>query len=168
LQGLYDGPAEAVSLSARLLAQNPRHAECARSPSRLEDTDPEEGALSTAELDARRIRAAKNQSLFREVNERIEELDASPSMLAEVEALRTIDFICECMDDACVDRVALPLARYEEIRSDGNSFVVAVGHNVPDVEDIVAEGDGYVVVRKVGAGIPVAKQLDPRSRAGRA
>jgi hypothetical protein len=44
---------------------------------------------STAELDARRVRAAKNQSLFREVNERIEQLaDRSPSPSSRTACVR--------------------------------------------------------------------------------
>jgi len=58
--------------------------------------------MSTTELDARRVRAAKNQSLFREVNERIEHLAAgeSASMFEELRLAREIDLACECTDEA--------------------------------------------------------------------
>jgi hypothetical protein len=43
-------------------------------------------------LDVRRDRAAKNQSLFREVNERIDELSGSATFLT---------FIWECANETC-------------------------------------------------------------------
>ena len=57
-------------------------------------------------LDARRVRAAKNQSLLREVNERIEQLaPGQKSMFDELQRARTIDLACECMDETCIERV---------------------------------------------------------------
>jgi hypothetical protein len=50
------------------------------------------------ELDVQRERAAKNQSLFREVNERIEELSASTSPTR---------FIGECANERCEEKVSL-------------------------------------------------------------
>ena len=44
--------------------------------------------------DMQRQRAAKNQSLFREVNEQIENLGETASFST---------FVCECMDEACVE-----------------------------------------------------------------
>jgi hypothetical protein len=45
----------------------------------------------TSDIEVRRERAARNQALFREVNERIEEL-STPSY--------SRGFICECQDGA--------------------------------------------------------------------
>jgi hypothetical protein len=107
--------------------------------------------------EAQRERAARNQSLFREVNERINELTDStlPS-----------SFICECTNEGCDESIPLTLTEYEEIRANGNRFVVLAGHEVSTVEEIVARGNGYIVVAKLGAGAPLAEQLDPRQRAG--
>ena len=111
---------------------------------------------SSTELDARRARAAKNQSLLREVNERIEHLSAGS---------RTIDFACECADDTCTNRVTMTIEEYEEIRADSNSFLVVPGHYDAAVEEVVRERASYVVVAKMGAGGTVAEELDPRKRA---
>src|SRR4051812_45951455 len=108
-----------------------------------------------SELDAQRERAARNQSLFREVNERLEELAGSvPSAF----------FICECLDQRCDEKVSLTTVEYERVRSEPNRFFVRPGHDVPDVETIVDATERYVVVSKLGAGAPVARQLDPRRR----
>jgi hypothetical protein len=110
----------------------------------------------TAALETRRQRAARNQSLFRDVNERIEELVASSAF---------VQFVCECCDDDCVTPLALTVQEYERVRAVGNNFVVAPGHDVPDVEEVVDASDRYVVVAKIGAGMAVAARLDPRRRA---
>ncbi len=78
--------------------------------------------------------------------------------------MRAVDFICECANEHCAERISLRLSRYEEIRANGHRFFVRPGHDVPEVEDIVDAGDGYVVVVKLGAGTRVADGLDPRSR----
>jgi hypothetical protein len=106
--------------------------------------------------ESQRERAARNQSLFREVNERIEDLSGNASFSA---------FICECMNEACDEPVSLTIEEYEHIRSDGNRFVVVQGHQVPDVEVVVESTDRYVVVAKLGVGAAVAEGLDPRKRA---
>jgi hypothetical protein len=120
---------------------------------------------STADLDAARVRAGKNQSLFREVNERIEQLaEGNQSIFEGLQRSRTIDLACECMDESCAERVTMTLSEYEQVRADSNSFFVLPGHNVPDVEEIVREETAYVVVSKLGVGAAVAEKLDPRKR----
>ena len=89
------------------------------------------------QLDARRRAAAKNQSLFREVNERIEEL-AGPASSAL--------FVCECLQDECDDRVSLTHAEYEAIRSRPDRFFVVDGHEFAEIEDVVETRDDYLVV----------------------
>ena len=111
---------------------------------------------SLGELDVQRERAAKNQSLFREVNERIEELAPSASF---------VEFICECANEECSELISLTREEYERIRGGPNRFFVIAGHDLRAVEEIVETTDRYVVVAKLGAGAPVAERLDPRKRA---
>jgi hypothetical protein len=85
-------------------------------------------------LDVRCERAARNQSLFREVNERIRELSGS-AMFAM--------FICECTDQTCDEAVSLTRQEYERIRSDSNSFFVVEGHEIREIEEIVDSADRY-------------------------
>jgi hypothetical protein len=109
-----------------------------------------------SELEGQRRRAARNQSLFREVNERIEVL-SSPASFA--------GFVCECMNETCDDQVSLTLEEYEHVRSGSNRFLVLPGHDVVEVEETVERGDRYLVVAKLGTGGDVAESLDPRRRA---
>jgi hypothetical protein len=108
-----------------------------------------------SEIEVRRRRAARNQSLFREVNERIEDL-SSPASFA--------GFVCECMNESCDERVRLTVHEYEHIRAGANRFLVLPGHQVPEVEETVETRDRYLVVAKLGSGEDVAESLDPRRR----
>jgi hypothetical protein len=59
----------------------------------------------------------------------------------------------------------LTTQEYESVREHATRFVLLSGHDIPEVERIVHEGDGYIVVEKIGEGMKVAKELDPRSGA---
>jgi hypothetical protein len=58
--------------------------------------------------------------------------------------------------------VRVTLATYESIRQDSRRFLVAPGHEIPDVEDAVDHGDGYLVVRKHQSAAKIAERTDPR------
>ena len=109
-------------------------------------------------MSSREERIGLNEAVFREVNERIEDL-------AETFDLRTqsLDLICECGDAACVERISMTHDEYMELRSDAHQFAVHSGHEYPDVENVVARLKGYDVVRK-DRGVPaqIAEQTDPR------
>ena len=48
------------------------------------------------------------------------------------------------------------------MRGDETQFVVTPGHERPEVEDVVAEREGWVVVRKRGEAAAIAAETDPR------
>lgn len=103
-------------------------------------------------------RAARNQSLFREVNERIEGLRNRPPTVFEL-------FICECCLDGCSKTVSLTIEEYEGIRAHPVRFAVLPGHVDLDVERVVKSVDGrYEVVEKIEQAARVATRLDPRGR----
>ena len=106
-------------------------------------------------------RAAKNQSLFREVNERIEPLNEAFNILN-----RLNDFVCECAVETCTANVVMSVEEYEAVRQLPNRFFVLPDdeHVWPDVERIVEKVDRYWVVEKLGYAKTVAEKLDPRSR----
>jgi hypothetical protein len=91
--------------------------------------------------------------LFREVNERIEDLSGAASF---------VTFVCECTDTRCDERVSVTLEEYEHVRADGDHFFVLPGHEASDVEEVVETSDRFLVVSKLGTGREVAQELDPR------
>lgn len=96
-----------------------------------------------------------NEALFREVNDRIREISDRFGQDEE-----TYDFVCECSDAGCTQRVVLTRDEYQEVRSDPARFVVAKGHVLPEIEDVVARAKDHVVVEKEGAAADVAIHLD--------
>jgi hypothetical protein len=109
-------------------------------------------------VDARRSRLGVNEALFRSVNERIEELNVSFATVTE-----TFEIICECGDSSCVTQISIAPNAYEQVRADPTLFIVAPGHESPDVERIVDIRSAYHIVRK-HPGFPeqVAEKTAPR------
>jgi hypothetical protein len=104
-------------------------------------------------------RLARNEVMFRAINERIRELAARFNNLAEEE----LAFICECADETCVERVSLKTSQYDDVRAIPARFIVAPGHEVtPLVERVIFRSSGFVIVRKVGIAADVARELTNR------
>ena len=106
--------------------------------------------------DAREERLAKNEVLFRSVNERIEQ------QAIRFGGLDAYEFICECATRECIERVALTLREYEHVRAEGTRFFVVPGHANVEVELVVEQAPRYHVVEKDGAAGVFAELADPR------
>ncbi len=107
-------------------------------------------------MDPRAERIGKNEALFREVNERVADVNREFGVSGEGE------FVCECGYRDCTERVTLPLDEYRRIRGDGAMFFLRPGHEILDVEDVVEQHEGYVVVKKhAGPPAALAAELDP-------
>jgi hypothetical protein len=106
-------------------------------------------------MSSREQRIAGNEAHFRDINERIARKDAP--------AHQELEIICECGDADCLERITVPLAAYEQARSDSTLFLAKPGHLQAEAEAIVAEHPGYQLIRKTGAAAAVAEEQDPRS-----
>lgn len=104
---------------------------------------------------AQEERLALNEALFRDVNERIREISDTFE-----QADATYDFLCECSDPSCSERVVLTPAEYEHVRAEPTRFVVAKGHALPEIESVVEQARDHVIVEKEGAAADVAVRLD--------
>jgi len=101
------------------------------------------------------VKAARNQALWREVNERIKEV---------AETAGEMELLCECSRMDCTATLSLTAADYERIRSSPTQFPIAIGHDFPEIENVVEASDGYAVVQKKGVAAEEVAKLDPRSR----
>jgi hypothetical protein len=108
----------------------------------------------------REARLAKNEALFRGVNEKVREVKGQ---LGAEESDAYVEFICECGRADCVEQVPLTRAEYERVRSSPVQFVLTPGHEIDDVEGVVDRNDRYVVVEKHPEEATVARATDPRS-----
>ena len=110
-------------------------------------------------MEDREQRIADNEALFRQVNERVKELNRAFSVV-----LDRGEYLCECGTVACIERVSLTPEEYERVRAEPTQFVVVPGHIRPDVEAVVYAEEGYEVVRKYEAeAAERARETDPRS-----
>jgi len=75
-----------------------------------------------------------------------------------------IEFVCECSCPSWAERVALTLEDYELVRRFSTHFLVKPEHADATTEQVVAEGERFAVVEKLGSGADVAAHLDPRIR----
>jgi hypothetical protein len=95
----------------------------------------------------RELRAAQNELLCRSVDDRIMQF-GEPTGVALAES----DFACECIDETCVERIRLSPLQFLAVVSEQNRFIVLRGHEDTDVEDVIAEREGFLIVSKRGAG----------------
>lgn len=102
-------------------------------------------------------RAAQNESIFRDANERVEERLGELTL----EEGRS-PFLCECEDIRCRAMLRLTREEYEQVRSRPNRFMIAPGHPYTDAH-VVAEDTRFLVIEKAGRAGAVAKELDPRA-----
>jgi hypothetical protein len=112
----------------------------------------------------RKDRLARNEAVFREVNERIEKLvgQGEPFGPSAGEA-ESLSVLCECGNPDCSTPLTITLSEYERVRSEPTHFLVAPGHVIPDIEEVVATGAGYQVVEKLAGEGVLARRTDPRS-----
>ena len=104
-------------------------------------------------------RLARNEVMFRSINERIREL-AGRFDQAAADPDGTLSFLCECSDETCVERVELTTQQYDDIRGIPARFVVRPGHEAtPLVERVVYRNDSFVIVRKIGLAGEIAREL---------
>ena len=102
-------------------------------------------------------RIGRNEATFRSINEDIERG-------RDAEDDRTlVGFVCECGSAECSRLIELTPAEYEAVRSDPCRFAIVDGHELLEVEEVVARHDRYAVVRKLEASGAVAKETDPRA-----
>jgi hypothetical protein len=109
-------------------------------------------------VDDRARRIGLNEAVFRDVNERIDEL-AQTFRLQD----QPLELVCECGNASCTQQIRVSRSEYEALRSDHALFAIYPGHEAPDVEGVVDKREGYDVVRKRrGEPTRLAEQTDPR------
>jgi hypothetical protein len=109
----------------------------------------------------REVRAARNQSMFRVVNERMRALNEAFAALTD-----TYTIACECYDTGCIATIQIRAEDYLRVRAEPRRFVVRRGHLLTDLEHVVRESDEYVVVEKTDTAGDLAELLDPHAAAG--
>ena len=104
----------------------------------------------------REERVARNEVAAREINEAIEESDTRP-------ASTFIHVLCECGVEDCARVLAITRSAYERVRNDPRQFVILPPYLISEIEDVVLESDGFLIVAKrKGTPEDLAVRTDPR------
>jgi hypothetical protein len=99
-------------------------------------------------------RAAAAEINGRRVNEAIERGTDGPRPV----------FVCECGNIGCQAKVTLSIAAYESVRQDFDRFLVVPGHEIANVDRVIEEHPGFLVVVKVEPEAKaMAEESDQRS-----
>jgi len=108
-------------------------------------------------MEPREQRVIRNETLFRDVNERISDVSLQLAVDARLE------LICECGEPGCQAPISLTRIEYEKVRSEATHFAIVPGHEHPQFERLVEQEAGFAVVEKFGEAEDDAEQTDPRS-----
>lgn len=109
-------------------------------------------------MEARERQLAENEARFRVLNER---LRRGSGTWGPGEG--RLELVCECGDEDCAQLILLSPLDYEAVRGDEAQFVLTPSHERPEIEDVVAERAGWIVVKKRGEAADIAAETDPRS-----
>lgn len=109
-------------------------------------------------MDRRQERLARNEALFRDVNERVREIAA-----VHGDDDHVYEFYCECSNADCTFQLKATLAEYEGVRAHPARFVIAPEHALPEIERVVERTEGWWIVEKQGEPGELVEELDPRS-----
>lgn len=94
-------------------------------------------------MSRREERAIRNESLFREVNLNIEDLEA------RVAAQRMhLALVCECAERGCAEPIEVEAEIFHRVRKNPLQFVIAPGHEQLEVETVVERHPGFLIVEK--------------------
>ena len=106
-----------------------------------------------------REKEARNQALFREVNERIEHVGQSFATDGQT------SFLCECGNRECTQTIDLSHSEYERVRAHASRFVVALNHENPEAESVIEQNGRFAIVEiYAGTASRIARESDPRSQ----
>jgi hypothetical protein len=96
--------------------------------------------------------------MFKAVNREIEEATETAGRTPD----ERLEFLCECGQEGCSTIVTLTIAEYDQTHGQQDRFVVAAGHENPEIERVVTRTEGYVIVDKFGEAEEIAEAEDPR------
>jgi hypothetical protein len=94
------------------------------------------------------------------VNERVKDVNDSFHVFTSLS-----DWVCECANETCTERVEMTAQEYEQVRRSGNQFFVVPRdeHVWLEAENVVARHANFWVVEKIELAADIAIELDPRA-----
>jgi hypothetical protein len=96
---------------------------------------------------------AKNEALFRKVNKQVESISKTVAPDDEL-----MEFLCECDNLDCAEKVGATRAEYEAVRAGATQFIVLPDHIDPRVEHVASQNERFAVVEKEGQAAQDAQE----------
>jgi hypothetical protein len=104
-------------------------------------------------MDEREERIAKNETVLRATNREMQRSDqAEGATLGQ-----PIEVLCECGRQGCTGVITMTFMDYDDVHAQADRFVVLRGHENTDIENVVEERAGYLVVDKTGEAEDIAE-----------
>jgi hypothetical protein len=107
-------------------------------------------------MPASQRRLAENEVVFRSYNKSVQEGIDAVNQIAEEDGQAPISlrpdvplfFYCECSNENCKQRIKILPGVYNAIHTRNDTFTIACGHEVKDVEDVTTVEKEYCIVKK--------------------
>lgn len=93
-------------------------------------------------MSGRERKLSENEVVFRAFNEGVREVEQRVGDSAVGE------FVCECSDPDCEERIKVSLDEYAQLRADPIRFFVKSGHELAALERVIWRTDDFLVVEK--------------------
>ena len=93
---------------------------------------------------------ARTQVLYREVNRKVLSIQGSFGDST------TVQVMCEC-GRGCNDRVLIEADAYARVRQEATHFLVAPGHQAPEVDRLVEDHGSWLLVEAFGLAAEIAR-----------
>ena len=97
-------------------------------------------------------RLARNQVIFRQVNERLRELEEGRS----ADGHET--FVCECSREDCTELLEMTRDEYVAMRGNPRRYVTKPEHDFPELERVVDGNPRFQVVEKMHRAAAAAEE----------
>lgn len=98
-------------------------------------------------MSPREQRVIRNEEVFRDVNAHIADIE---ERMRDVRFDEPLHLVCECSVVGCAVPLEVDSATFNQVRAQPLRFVVAPGHEDLDIESVVEERPGYLIVEKHG------------------
>jgi hypothetical protein len=112
----------------------------------------------------REDRIVRNEALYRELNERVRQVEEDLDAHGVVEPPTFGEYFCECGLENCFEKILLTSDEYEAVRASALRFAIVPEHLVPDVERVVAQNARFMTIEKLEGERELVLEHDPRRR----
>ena len=93
-------------------------------------------------------RLVENEAIFKQINNDVKDFVLEDAPFSEY-AKKELNFYCECSDINCRERIRLTAQTYEDLHENKKQFIIKNGHEIPEIEKIIRESNGYLIVEKL-------------------